>query len=149
MSVIKRATNFIYLNRLNISLFFKRFSSAVPKEPTIIQCKEATSGVEIDIKTIEHLERLSLVDFANQEGIRRLEEAIKFANQIHSVDTNNVLPLINVLEGEFCPVREDTVTEGNIRDKILANASVTEEEYFYAPPGNIPLPDKDFSYQGK
>ncbi|EFX64477.1 hypothetical protein DAPPUDRAFT_36393, partial [Daphnia pulex] len=101
-------------------------------------------SVKIDSKTIEHLERLSLVDFANREGIRRLEEAIQFANQIHSVDTSAVKPLINVLYEEYIQsLREDCVTEGDIREEILSNATVTEEEYFFAPPGNIPLPDKD------
>nr|CAG4642546.1 EOG090X076T [Evadne anonyx] len=72
------------------------------------------------------------VDFGNQEGIRRLEEAIAFADQILHVDTKNVEPLISVLHEQCLPVREDQVTEGFIRDQILANASVTEEEYFKA-----------------
>jgi aspartyl-tRNA(Asn)/glutamyl-tRNA(Gln) amidotransferase subunit C len=42
-------------------------------------------------------------------------------------------------------VREDCVTDGNIREDILANASVTEEEYFLAPPGNIPLVSNKYS----
>lgn len=29
--------------------------------------------------------------------------------------------------------------EGNCRNEILSNAKVTEENYFVAPPGNIPL----------
>lgn len=44
-------------------------------------------------------------------------------------------------------VREDQVTEGNCREDILKNASVTEEDYFVAPPGNIPLGGKDHSLQ--
>jgi hypothetical protein len=31
------------------------------------------------------------------------------------------------------------VTEGNCKAEILANAAITEEDYFVAPPGNIPL----------
>lgn len=42
-------------------------------------------------------------------------------------------------------VREDEVTEGNCKDHILQNASVTEEDYFVAPPGNISLQAEDFS----
>jgi aspartyl-tRNA(Asn)/glutamyl-tRNA(Gln) amidotransferase subunit C len=44
-------------------------------------------------------------------------------------------------------LREDCVTEGNIREEILSNATVMEEEYFFAPPGNIPLPKKNYSYK--
>jgi Glu-tRNAGln amidotransferase C subunit. len=36
-------------------------------------------------------------------------------------------------------LREDQVTDGNCRTEVMANAAVTEEEYFVAPPGNIPL----------
>jgi Asp-tRNAAsn/Glu-tRNAGln amidotransferase C subunit len=36
-------------------------------------------------------------------------------------------------------LRDDIVTDGNCRKAILANAAVTEEEYFVAPQGNIPL----------
>jgi len=125
-------------------LRLRRLCSSVPKTPVVRQVKsnENHKPTRIDSVTIEHLERLSLVDFGNQEGIRRLEEAIAFADQILHVDTSNVEPMISVLHEECLPVREDEVTEGFIRDQILANASITEEEYFTAPAANIPLPEK-------
>lgn len=134
MFAIKRINFIVSSNR---NLF--RYSSAVPKQPIVPERNTGTPRRKIDAKTIEHLERLSLVDFANREGIRRLEDAIAFADLIHSVDTTGVEPLVTVLEDEGLFVREDCVTDGNIREDILANASVTEEEYFLAPPGNIPL----------
>ena len=36
----------------------------------------------------------------------------------------------------------DQVTDGNILEDILKNAALTEEDYFVAPPGNIPLEPK-------
>lgn len=147
MSLIHRA-GLVYLNRKYFSLIIKRFSSAIPKDPIILESKKVSVDVKIDSKIIEHLERLSLVDFANLEGIRRLEEAIQFASLIHTVDTSNVEPMITVHQNEYLQAREDCVTEGDIREEILANAAVTEEEYFFAPPGNIPLPEKkDYSYE--
>lgn len=139
-------SSLVYPNRQYFFHNFKRLHSAVPVKPLEI-VKTEQPIVKIDTKTIEHLERLSLVDFANQEGVRRLEAAIQFASQIHSVDTSNVDPLISVLQGEYLTVREDCVTEVGLREEILSNSAVTEEEYFYAPPGNIPLPDKDFTYK--
>lgn len=137
MSVIQRA-RLVYLNGKIFSYIFYKFSSAFPKEPIVIEIKNEPLLLKIDAKTIEHLERLSLVDFANREDIQRLEDAVQFANRIHSVDTTDVKPLINVLSEEYIQsVREDCVTEGNIREEILSNATVTEEEYFFAPPGNI------------
>lgn len=36
-------------------------------------------------------------------------------------------------------LREDKVTQGNCQKEILKNAAVTEDDYFVAPIGNIPL----------
>lgn len=38
-------------------------------------------------------------------------------------------------------LREDVITAGNCQKDILKNADVTEDDYFVAPPGNIPLHD--------
>ena len=56
------------------------------------------------------LERLSLVDFSNVEGIRRLEDAIDFADPIRQVDTEGVEPMYSILEDkvEALRLREDT-----------------------------------------
>lgn len=97
----------------------------------------------IDAQTIALLERLSLVDFGNKEGIKTLEEAIAFADQILQVDISGVEPLVSVLEDRPLLTRDDQVTDGNCRDDILSNSLVTEDEYFVAPPGNIPLEPRD------
>ena len=119
----------------------RKLNSKIPAEPVQIEIppEKLPKPTQIDDETIEHLERLSLVNFANIAGIRRLEEAIKFADQIRVVDTSNVEPLVNVLEDFPLVLRDDEVTEGNVRSAILQNAAVTEDDYFVAPPGNIPL----------
>ena len=40
------------------------------------------------------------VDFANEDGVRRLESAIAFANPIKDVDTVGIEPMYSVLDGE-------------------------------------------------
>ena len=62
------------------------------------------------------------------------------------VDTESVEPLFTLLEDEALRVREDEVTEGDDRRAILSNAAVTEEDYFVAPPGNIPLRVEEDKY---
>ena len=47
---------------------------------------------------MEHLERLSLVEFSNEEGLNRLSAAIQSANKLYMVDTDGVEPLDSVLE---------------------------------------------------
>lgn len=93
----------------------------------------------VDRDTIQLLERLSLVNFEDNHHIAVLEDAIKFADKISDIDTNNVEPLVSVLEQSCLRLRPDQVTEGDCRASILMNAAVTEEDYFVAPPGNIPL----------
>lgn len=145
MSVFRRA--FVLLNNSRKYLLNLRyFHPAIPSEPVVLEKKFEPVKVKLDSDLIEHLERLSLVDFANREGVRRLEEAIHFADIIHNVDTDNVKPLINITHEESLPTREDVVTEGNIREELLGLAALTVEGYYFAPPGNIPLEPKNQSY---
>ncbi|XP_069817364.1 glutamyl-tRNA(Gln) amidotransferase subunit C, mitochondrial [Dendropsophus ebraccatus] len=115
--------------------------SKVPQSPTWSQ-EPATDTQNINVSTevIDHLERLALVDFRNQEGVERLEKAIRFANQLHNVNTEGVEPLSSVLEDRELYMRGDTVTAGNCAEFLLGNAKTVVEDYFVAPPGNIPLP---------
>jgi len=101
---------------------------------------------KIDELTISILERQSLVDFANEEGVRTLEAAIRFADQLHLVDTEGVDPMTSVQENRTLTLREDEVTCGgdqSLKD-VLANAKIVYEDFFVAPPGNIALEAKDF-----
>ncbi|KAM8797531.1 glutamyl-tRNA(Gln) amidotransferase subunit C, mitochondrial [Eudromia elegans] len=95
---------------------------------------------QVPAAVLEHLERLALVDFRDAEGVRRLREAVRFAERLHDVDTEGVEPMDSVLEDRCLYLREDDVTEGNCTKELLKNAREKIEEYFVAPPGNIPLP---------
>lgn len=77
--------------------------------------------------------------FLSREALQTLEDSIEFASKILDIDTTDIEPLYSVLEAHPLRLRPDKVTDGNIQSEILRNAKVTEEEYFIAPPGNIPL----------
>lgn len=101
--------------------------------------KEIAADIKIDKNTIAKLERISLVDFDNEGGIQRLESAIRFAQKLRDVHLDpSVKPMYSVLENERLHLREDKITEGNCDKEILKNAKLLEDEYFVAPPGNIP-----------
>ena len=117
---------------------------AIPQSPVSQPQNAEAEGksrdtVTIDPATIEHLERISLVDFANVRGIERLEEAIDLAQAVVEVDTRGVEPLYSILEEETLNLRQDVPEPPNNRRELLKMASVTEEEYFVAPQGNVPL----------
>jgi aspartyl-tRNA(Asn)/glutamyl-tRNA(Gln) amidotransferase subunit C len=78
----------------------RSLNSKIPPTPVVksIEDNKLPPRTKIDKKTIELLEQLSLVDFANKKGIERLEDAIRFADQICVVNTTDVEPMISVLE---------------------------------------------------
>ncbi|XP_067911328.1 glutamyl-tRNA(Gln) amidotransferase subunit C, mitochondrial isoform X1 [Heterodontus francisci] len=114
----------------------------VPQSPSS-QPIEDSQIPEVSMEMIDHLERLALVDFRNQEGVERLADAIQFASQLHVVDTEGVEPMDSVLEDRPLYLRADEVTDGYCAEVVLSNARHVVEEYLVAPPGNIPLPKKE------
>jgi aspartyl/glutamyl-tRNA(Asn/Gln) amidotransferase C subunit len=100
--------------------------------------KENNIEIKIDKFTITKLEKLSLVEFDNERGIRKLESAIRFAQKLRDLQLDDhIQPMYSVLENEKLELREDKVSEGNCQDKILKNAKIIEDEYFIAPPDNV------------
>lgn len=123
-------------NRSYCLAFNRYFNSKIPSAP--VKTPKFDAKITVDQETILLLERISLVDFANVEGIKRLEEAIQFAQPLKEVNTDNVEPMFTVLDDATLRLADD-IPVNTIKEDILANAKLTEEEYFVAPPGNIPL----------
>lgn len=71
--------------------------------------------------------------------MKTLEDSIEFASKIFHVDTTNVEPMYFVHEDQYLALRDDVVTEGNVREDLLANAPINDDICFVAPPGNIPV----------
>lgn len=117
----------------------------VPEFPTWEPVPEAQlpPPAQISPDVVDKLERLALVDFRTKEGLACLEKAIRFADQLHVVDTSGVEPMHSVLEDRALKLRDDTVMEGDCAEKLLQLSKNTVEEYFVAPPGNIPLPTRE------
>ncbi|XP_014664950.1 PREDICTED: glutamyl-tRNA(Gln) amidotransferase subunit C, mitochondrial-like [Priapulus caudatus] len=146
-NTVKRLTSFSKLCKSK-RVFASNEKSKVPQKPTWSHVEEnkLTEETLIDNETIDHLERMSLVDFNNQAGIDRLNKAIRFADQLQLVNTTGVEPMDTVLENRSLYLRSDEVTDGNCQNDILQNATKVIEDYFVAPPGNIPLPDQERDY---
>ncbi|XP_060105468.1 glutamyl-tRNA(Gln) amidotransferase subunit C, mitochondrial [Heteronotia binoei] len=130
----------VRVSRLARAAFCSRSGNPVGLSSVPSPQEDERGRKKVTLELLDHLEHLALVDFRNQEGVERLEKAIEFADQLHSVNTDGVEPMDSVLEDRCLYLREDNVTEGNFADELLKNANRTVEEYFVAPPGNIPLP---------
>ncbi|XP_026066651.1 glutamyl-tRNA(Gln) amidotransferase subunit C, mitochondrial-like [Carassius auratus] len=120
-------------------------NSKVPQAPTWepIAENQLPSPTRVSPDLVDKLERLALVDFGSKEGVDCLEKAIRFADQLHVINTDGVEPMDSVLEDRELYLRDDLVTEGECAEELLQLAKHTVEEYFVAPPGNIPLPKRE------
>lgn len=78
---------------------FKNYCK-VPINPVGSLESDNTPNPKIDSNTVALLERLSLVKCDTEQGVKVLEDSIKFANKILHIDTNNAEPLYTVLEDE-------------------------------------------------
>ncbi|CAG9539497.1 unnamed protein product [Cercopithifilaria johnstoni] len=117
----------------------------IPRKPIpspIDQSKVEEPPV-FDKALITHLERLSLIRFSDEQAVFNLKQAVRFANQLKLVDTTGIKPLETLLEDVPCPLREDIADNPMTKAEVLMNAAKIVEDYFVAPPGNLPLEESD------
>lgn len=75
----------------------------------------------------------------HRHAFESLEDSIQFASQIIDINTDDIAPMYSVLVKENLYLRKDKTSLRYSQNDILMNAKITEENYFIAPPGNIPL----------
>ena len=61
-----------------------------------------------------------------------LNAIIGWVEQLGEVDTDGVEPLTAVIDQKL-RLRDDAVTDGNIRDQVLANAPEAQHGFFAVP----------------
>ena len=64
-----------------------------------------------------------------------IDSVIEWLDKLQQIDTTGVKPMLNPSEHKL-PMREDIVTDGNIRDLVLANTpdnAGTSRGYFAVP----------------
>lgn len=85
-----------------------------------------------DVEKVARLARLAITDDEAEKYGEQLSNIINFVEQLSEVDTENVEPLASVVDIQL-RLREDAVTDGGIRDDILANAPESLEGFFVVP----------------
>jgi aspartyl-tRNA(Asn)/glutamyl-tRNA(Gln) amidotransferase subunit C len=91
--------------------------------------------MSVDTNTVRKI--ASLARNAVTEGVveamtGELNNILTWVEQLGEVDTDGVEPLAAVIPNHL-RLREDVITDGNIRDKVLANAPQAEHGFFAVP----------------
>ncbi|MBL4595489.1 MAG: Asp-tRNA(Asn)/Glu-tRNA(Gln) amidotransferase subunit GatC [Robiginitomaculum sp.] len=91
--------------------------------------------MSVDAKTVRKIARLARLEVSDErlEPLAvELNNLLGWIEQLNEVDVDGVLPMTSAVQTEP-HLRQDQVTDGNIRDQILANAPKTEDGFFVVP----------------
>ena len=91
--------------------------------------------MSLDKATVARIAKLARIRVAEDELdplARELSNIFGWIEQLDEVETEGVEPMTSAVEKTLAR-REDSVTDGDCRDKVLANAPVTTEGYFVVP----------------
>ncbi|MEH6826553.1 Asp-tRNA(Asn)/Glu-tRNA(Gln) amidotransferase subunit GatC [Parasphingorhabdus sp.] len=84
------------------------------------------------VKKIASLSRIAITEAEADAFVPELNQILGWVEQLGEVDCSKVEPMTAVIPNKL-RLREDVVTDGEIRDKILANAPMAEHGFFAVP----------------
>jgi len=84
------------------------------------------------VRHIAKLARIAMSDAEVEAMVPELNNILGWVEQLGEVDTDGVEPLTAVIDQKL-RLRDDAVTNGNIRDAVLANAPAAEHGFFAVP----------------
>ena len=85
-----------------------------------------------DVESIAHLARLEISEADIPLYAENLSNILSLVEQMNAVDTSGVTPMAHPLEMAQ-RLREDAVTEENIREHLQAHAPAVENGLFLVP----------------
>jgi aspartyl-tRNA(Asn)/glutamyl-tRNA(Gln) amidotransferase subunit C len=84
------------------------------------------------VRKVASLARIAMSDADAEALVPELNNILGWIDQLGEVDTSGVAPLATVIPNHL-RLRDDVVTDGNIRDSVLANAPQGEHGFFTVP----------------
>ena len=84
------------------------------------------------VKKIASLSRISVTDAEAEAMVPELNNILGWVEQLGEVDVTGVEPMTAVIPNRL-RLREDVVTDGNVRDRVLVNAPQAEHGFFAVP----------------
>ncbi len=91
--------------------------------------------MSVDAATVRRIARLARIAVGDDEVealVPELNNILGWVEQLGEVDTDGVAPMAAVIPNTL-RLREDVVTDGGVRDKVLANAPQAEHGFFAVP----------------
>ena len=91
--------------------------------------------MSVSPEQVRHIAKLARIAMNDEELARLVPELnaiIGWVEQLGEVDTDGVEPLATVIDQKL-RLREDVVTDGDIRDDVLANAPEAQHGFFAVP----------------
>jgi aspartyl-tRNA(Asn)/glutamyl-tRNA(Gln) amidotransferase subunit C len=91
--------------------------------------------MSVDTTTVRHIAKLARIAMSDAEAeafVPELNNILGWVEQLQEVDVEGVEPMTAVIPNTL-RLRDDRVTEGGIRDAVLANAPVAEHGFFAVP----------------
>ena len=84
------------------------------------------------VKKIARLARIAIDDAEAEKMVGELNGILEWVEQLGEVDVTGVEPMTAVI-ANTTRLRDDAVTDGDVRDKVLANAPAKEGSFFGVP----------------
>ena len=84
------------------------------------------------VRHIAKLARIGMSDAEIEAMVPEINNILGWVEQLGEVDTDGVEPLAAVIPNQL-RLRDDVITDGDIRDKVLANAPQAEHGFFAVP----------------
>jgi aspartyl-tRNA(Asn)/glutamyl-tRNA(Gln) amidotransferase subunit C len=91
--------------------------------------------MSVSPEQVRHIAKLARIAMSEEEIERlvpELNNILGWVEQLGEVDTDGVEPLATVIDLKL-RLRDDAVTDGNIRDEVLANAPDAQHGFFAVP----------------
>ncbi len=84
------------------------------------------------VKKIASLSRISVTDAEAEAMVPELNNILGWVEQLGEVDVTGIEPMTAVIPNKQ-RLRVDAITDGDVRDKVLANAPQAEHGFFAVP----------------
>ena len=91
--------------------------------------------MSVSTKQVRHIAKLARIAMSDDEIERlapELNNILGWVEQLGEVNTDGVEPLATVIDQQL-RLRDDKVTDGHIRDDVLANAPEAQHGFFAVP----------------